>query len=252
MVSWSMLGSLFVPYISALVIILVTFVLAWLVNLIIPRLVRQSSPQMGVAARRLGVAVVALIGGTLAVQALGVSPGILLLVIAMVGVAILLALWAPLTNYGAKYFADIYTPFRVGDTIKVQGYSGKVLEINAMSTILLTDDEQLVSVPNMTMIQDVVINTSPQAWKEVVIPVSLSGNIDLAVFESDLRKSLAKLRTRFDRRFPPVLTTKSRTPQTTELVLIVMLRRPEDRDAVTVEVNQRLTEVLEQVRGVRR
>ena len=95
MVSWSMLGSLFVPYISALVIILVTFVLAWLVNLIIPRLVRQSSPQMGVAARRLGVAVVALIGGTLAVQALGVSPGILLLVIAMVGVAILLALWAP-------------------------------------------------------------------------------------------------------------------------------------------------------------
>ncbi len=252
MVSWSMLWGLFVPYISALVIVLVTVVLAWLVNLIIPRLVRQSSPQMGGAARRLGVTVVALIGGTLALQALGVSPGILLLVIALLGVSILVALWAPLSNYGSKYFSDIYTPFRVGDTIKVQGYSGKVLEINAMSTILLTDDEQLVSVPNMTMIRDVVVNTSPQAWKEVVIPVSLSGTIDLASFESELRKSLAKLRTRLDRRFPPVLTTKSRTPQSTELILIVMLRVPEDRDTITLEVNKRLSEVIEQVRGVKR
>jgi small conductance mechanosensitive channel len=246
------LWSLFVPYVNAVVIVLITVIVALLVSFVITRLVRQSSPQMGVAARRLGVVVVALIGGTLALQALGVSPGILLLIIALLGVTILVALWAPLGNYGSKYFSDIYTPFKVGDTIKVQGYSGKVIEINAMTTILLSDDEQLVSVPNIAMIRDVVVNTSPQAWKEVVIPISLSPTVDLASFESELRKSLAKLRTRLDRRFPPVLTTKARTVQSTDLVLIVMLRYPEDRDAVTVEVKKRLAEVLEQVKAAKR
>jgi hypothetical protein len=102
------------------------------------------------------------------------------------------------------------------------------------------------------MIRDVVVNTSPQAWKEVTIPVSISGSVDLPTFESDLLKTLSKLRSRLDARFPPVLTTKARTPQSTDLVLTLMIRRPEDRDAITVEVNKRLTEVLDRVRGVRR
>ncbi|HLY77393.1 MAG TPA: mechanosensitive ion channel domain-containing protein, partial [Thermoplasmata archaeon] len=244
--------NLFAPYISFVVIVVFTIIFAWLVSLVIGRLVRQSSPQLAGAARRLGIVVVVAVGGTVALQALGVSPDVLLLMIGLLGVTILVALREPLENYGSKYFSDIYTPFKVGDTIRVQGFSGKVIEINAMTTILLSDEEQLVSVPNVSMIRDVVVNTSPQAWKEVVVPISISGNVDLPAFESELRKSLSKLRMRLDRRFPPVLTTKARTPQSTDLSLIVMLRHPEDRDAVTVEVNRRLTEVLAQVRGAKR
>jgi small conductance mechanosensitive channel len=250
MVSLGQLWLAFFPYVGAVIIVILTVLIAWLVSVLIGRLMRQSSPSVASSARRLGAVVVALIGGTLALQALGLNPTILLLVIAFLAVTVLIALREPLGNFGSKYFSDIYTPFKVGDTIKVQGYSGKVIEINAMTTILLSDDEQLISVPNSSMIRDVVVNTSPQAWKEVVIPISLGGSVDLPAFESDLRKSLAKLRMRLDRRFPPVLTTKARTPQSTELTLIVMLRRPEDRDAVTVEVNKRLTEVLDQSHGI--
>jgi small conductance mechanosensitive channel len=252
MVALAVVWSAFVPYVGVVIIVLLTLFFAWLVSWLVGRLMRQSPPQVASAARRLGVIVIGLIGGTLALQALGVNPAILLLVIGFLAVTVLIALREPLDNFGSKYFSDIYTPFRVGDTIKVLGYSGKVIEINAMTTILLSDEEQLISVPNVAMVRDVVVNMSPQAWKEVVIPISLGSNVDLAVFESELRKSLSKLRTRLDRRFPPVLTTKARTPQSTELTLIVMLRRPEDRDAVTVEVNKRLTEVLEQVRTGRR
>jgi small conductance mechanosensitive channel len=252
MVTLATVWSVFVPYIGAVIIVLLTIFFAWLVSWLVGRLMRQSPPQVGSAARRLGVIVIGLIGGTLALQALGVNPAILLLVIGFLAVTVLIALREPLDNFGSKYFSDIYTPFRVGDTIKVLGYSGKVIEINAMTTILLSDEEQLISVPNVAMVRDVVVNMSPQAWKEVVIPISLGSNVDLALFESELRKSLSKLRTRMDRRFPPVLTTKARTPQATDLTLIVMLRRPEDRDAVTVEVNKRLTEVLEQVRAAKR
>ncbi len=242
----------FKPYLAFVVIVLLTVLVAWLVNGLVGRLMRQSAPQAAGAARRVAAIVVALIGGTLALQTLGISPAILLLVIGLLGVTVLVALREPLGNYGSKYFADLYTPFRVGDTIKVLGWSGKVLEVNAMSTILLSDDEQLVSVPNSAMIRDVVVNTSPQAWKEVVVPISISGNVDLPAFESDLHKSLSKLRFRLDRRFPPVVTTKSRTPQSTDLSLILMLRRPEDRESLVVEVNKRVAETLDRVRGAKR
>ncbi|MCI4364786.1 MAG: mechanosensitive ion channel [Thermoplasmata archaeon] len=252
MIGLASLLNLLLPYWPVAVIVALTVLLAWLVGWLVGRLIRGGSPQMAVAARRLAVVMVGLIGGTLALQALGVSPDILLLVVALLGVTALVALRDPLGNYGAKYFSDIYTPFKVGDTIEVKGYSGKVIEINPMTTVLLSDKEQLVSVPNASMIHDVVVNTSPQAWKEVIIPVSISGNIDLPAFESDLLKTLSKLRARLDPRFPPVVTTKARSPQSTDLTLTLMLRRPEDRDAITAETNKRLTEVLDRVRAGRR
>jgi len=252
MVSLGVIGSLFAPVLPALVIIVLTAVLAWVGGFIASRLMGPSTPQMSVAARRLTIVVVVLIGTVLALQALGVSPDVLLLVIFLLGATALVALREPLGNYGAKYFSDLYTPFKVGDTIEVHGYSGKVIEINPMTTVLLSEKEQLISVPNELLIKDVVVNTSPQAWKEVTIPVSFGGNVDLATFESELLKSLGKLRTRLDPRFPPVLTTRGRTPTTTDLTLTLMLRSPEDRDAITVEANKRFTEVLDRVRGARR
>jgi small conductance mechanosensitive channel len=247
--SWN---SILQTYLPVVIIVVLTVVVAWLVSLLVGRVIRQTSPPMARAARQLSIVVVGVIGGTLALQALGVNPDVILVMIGLLGATALIALWIPLTNYGAKYFSDIYTPFKVGDTIQVRGVSGKVIEINAMTTLLLSDNDQLVSVPNETMLRDVVVNTSPQAWKEVTVPISLGSNVDLPTFESDLRKSLSKFRMRLDPRFPPVLTTKARTPQSTELVLTLMLRRPEDRDAIAQEANKRVAEVLEAARGTRR
>jgi small conductance mechanosensitive channel len=252
MTALGVVGGWVLPYVPAFIIVILTVLVAWVVSLTIGRILRRSTPQMADTGRRLGAALVGLIGGTLTLQALGVNPDILLVVIALLGVTVLVALREPLNNYGAKYFSTIYTPFKLGDTIQVQGFSGKVIEINAMTTMLLSDNDQLVSVPNVAMIRDVVVNTSPQAWKEVTIPVTIGGNVDLPTFESDLLKSLSKLKTRLDPRFPPVVTTKSRTAQSSDLTLTLMIRRPEDRDAITAEANKRLTELLDRVRGVRR
>jgi small-conductance mechanosensitive channel len=134
----------------------------------------------------------------------------------------------------------------------VAGIAGKVIEINAMTTVLLAENDELISVPNSVLIREVVVNTSPLAWKEVTVPIALNSNVDLPAFESDLLRSLAKLRSRLDPRFPPVLGTKSRSPQTTDLTVTLMLRRPEEREAITGEVNKRVIEVLERVRTVRR
>jgi small conductance mechanosensitive channel len=252
MVDWAPLWTNLAMLVPVAIIVVLTIVVAWVVGLVVGRLTRRFTPHVAGAARRLAVVVVAVIGGTLALQALGVSPDILLVIVALLGVTVLLALRDPLENYGAKFFSDLYTPFKVGDTVEVHGAAGKVIEINPMTTVLLTDKEQIVSVPNLAMLREVVVNTSPQAWKEVVVPVTLSGSIDLPAFESELLKSLAKLRFRLDQRFPPVLTTKARSATSTELTLTLMIRRPEDRDAISAEANKRLGEVLEHVRSGRR
>ncbi len=240
------------PYLPVAIIVVVTVVIAWLVGALVGGLLRRSSPPLARAARQLTVGAIAVIGATFALQYLGLNPAIIFVIIALLGATALIALRGVLGNYGAKYFSDIYVPFKIGDSIEVRGISGKVIESNPMTTVLLTDSDHLVSVPNESMLREIVVNTSPQAWKEVAVPVTIGANLDLAAFESDLLKSLAKLRSRLDPRFPPVLTTKSRTPQSTDLVLTLMLRRPEDRDSITAEANKRVAEILQGTRAPRR
>ncbi len=244
--------SFWLPFIYFAVILAITWAAGRLAGLLLGRGVGQTMPQVSAAAGRVGTVVVWLVGGTFAIQELGVSPYVLLLVILLIGLAAVVALREPLQNIGARYFSDIYTPFKLGDTVKVAGYSGKVIEINPITTVLLSDDDALLSIPNSTFIREVVTNTSPQAWREVNVPFSVGANTDLARLESDLRKSLGKLRSHLDPRFPPVIVTRSRSAQSTELTLTVLIRRPEERDAVTAEVGKRVAELVQQTQSPRR
>ncbi len=51
MAGFDTVWNLFAPYLPALVIVVFTIIFAWLVNLVIGRLVQQSSTQMAGAAR---------------------------------------------------------------------------------------------------------------------------------------------------------------------------------------------------------
>ena len=237
------------PLIYVGVILVATWLFSYVVSLAVAGLMRRSNPQVTAAAQRLVVVIVWLVGIVFAIQELGVGVNALLLVLGLLGVAAIVALRQPLENFGAKYFADLYTPFKIGDTIRVGEQAGKVIEINAMSTILLSEDDHLIALPNSVFLRSSVVNLTPQAWKELVIPISLPGSVDLPAFESEMMKALSRLRLRLDRRYPPVFTLRSRTAQSTDLVLTVMIRRPEDRDSVLSEVNARLSETVEKSRG---
>ncbi|MCI4362989.1 MAG: mechanosensitive ion channel family protein [Thermoplasmata archaeon] len=235
----------FLPELYAALILAITALVARLASYVVGRGMRQSAPQVAAGARRLGAVIVWLIGGIFAIQEVGINSDILLLVIALAGVAVLVALREQLENFGAKYFTDIYSPYKVGDSIRVREFSGKVIEINATSTVLITGDDQLVSIPNSIFMTEVLVNTSPQAWKELTVPFTLGSGVDLPLFESELLKRLGKLRLRLDRRYPPVLALKSRSAQGTELTLTIMIRRPEERDALSAEVVKRVGETIQ-------
>jgi small conductance mechanosensitive channel len=243
------LSSLWMPALTFGVTVVLTFLLARLAGLLIPRAMRQSKPQVAASAAILGSVIIWLIGGVVAVQELGISPDILLLIAALAGVAALIATREQLENVGAKYFSDVYGPYKVGDSIRLGTYTGKIIEINAMTTVLLSEGDQLISIPNALFMSEVMVNTSPQAWKEVAISVTIGANVDLAEFEAAVLRSLSKLRSRLDRRFPPLITTRNRTVQAADLTVTVMIRQPEDRELVLAEVTKRILEVRGKVTG---
>ena len=243
---------LLTPLVYFLIIIPVTWLVARLASIVIGRVMRQSMPLVAVEAQRLAWLLVWLIGSIIAVEQLGIPSEILLLMVGLFGAGVIVAIREPLENIGARYFTDVYLTFKVGDSISVQDHSGKVIEVNSISTILLADNNQLVSIPNSAFMRQVVVNTTPQAWKEVIIPITVGNDVDLAAFESALLKSCGKLKLHFDRRYPPVLTTKSRNPQSTELTLTAMIRRPEERDEIAIELKRRITETMETMRRTKK
>lgn len=230
------------------VLLLATFV-AWLLSQLVGRLMKQSTPIVAAQMRRIVFLVVLAVGVIFAMESAGIPSDILLLVVGVAGAGAIVLTRQALENLGARYFSDVYVPFKVGDSISVKDYSGKVIEVNAMATILLGEDDRLVSIPNAVLLREVVVNSTPQAWKEVTIPLSVGSDVDLPAFESALLKSASKLRLHLDRRFPPVLTTKARGAQSTELALTLMIRRPEEREAIVSEMNKRIAETMEEARG---
>lgn len=226
-------------------IIVITYIVAKLSGIIISRLMRQSYPLLAAQAKRIGWVIVWLVGIILAIEQLGINSTILLLVVAIAGIATVIAIRVPLENIGAKYFQDVYIPFKIGDSISVQGHFGRVVEVNSVSTILLTDDDQLISIPNSVFVKEIVVNSTPQAWKEVTIPIAVDNSVDLAEFENSIMKSLNKMKLHLDKVFPPVLETQTRGSQQTELVLTVMIQRPEERDTIVTEINKRISEIMQ-------
>ncbi len=62
--------------------------------------------------------------------------------------AVGLALQGGLSNFAGGVMILLFKPFKIGDVISAQGFTGKVKEIQIFNTILLTPDSRTVMLPN--------------------------------------------------------------------------------------------------------
>jgi small conductance mechanosensitive channel len=239
------LSELVVPAASFLVIMAVTWVVAYLIGVVLARLMGRSAPLVAAQTKRLAKVFVWTVGILLAIEQLGLRVDLLLVIIGLGGVALIVGNRDSLENISARYFSDLYVPVRVGDYVAVRGYTGRVIEMNPISTILLSADDQLISIPNTVFVKEAVVNATPQAWKELTIPIVVNGDVDLPEFEREVLKSCNKIRLHLDQRFPPVLSVKSRSSQTAELSLTLMVKEPGRKDEISSEMNQRISAIVE-------
>ncbi|MFL9829820.1 mechanosensitive ion channel domain-containing protein [Flavobacterium sp. ST-87] len=83
------------------------------------------------------------------------------------GLAVGMALSGTLQNFAGGVIILILKPFRLGDFIEAQGFTGTVKEITIFSTMLNTPDKKLVIIPNGPLSTGALINYSAEPTRRV-------------------------------------------------------------------------------------
>jgi small conductance mechanosensitive channel len=83
------------------------------------------------------------------------------------GLAVGMALSGTLQNFAGGVMILIFRPFKVGDVIEAQGYTGSVNTIQIFNTILKTPDNKTIIIPNGGLSTSSMVNYSTEATRRV-------------------------------------------------------------------------------------
>lgn len=125
------------------------------------------------------------------ISILGIETSSFIALFASAGMAIGMALSGTLQNFAGGVMILIFKPFRVGDFIEAQGYSGTVKEIQIFNTVLQTPDNKIILVPNGAMSTGIVNNYSREAMRRVDFSFSLSYGDDYEKAKEVIKEIIA-------------------------------------------------------------
>jgi small conductance mechanosensitive channel len=118
---------------------------------------------------------------------LGIETTSFVAIIGAAGLAVGLALQGSLANFAGGVLILVFKPFRVGDLITAQGFTGNVEAIQIFNTILLTLDNKTIILPNGPLSTSPVTNISGKGLIRVDLTFA-AGN------QNKLDDTLASLR----------------------------------------------------------
>ena len=102
-----------------------------------------------------------------AMSMLGIEMTSFIAILGAAGLAVGLALSGTLQNFAGGVMLLVFKPFKVGDFIEAQSYTGVVKEIQIFITILTTPDNKTVIIPNGPLSNGAMINYSTQETRRV-------------------------------------------------------------------------------------
>ncbi|WP_053406419.1 mechanosensitive ion channel family protein [Persicobacter sp. CCB-QB2] len=102
-----------------------------------------------------------------ALGTLGVEMTSFIAILGAAGLAIGMALSGTLQNFAGGVMLLIFKPYKVGDFIEAQGYSGSVESIQIFVTILKTPDNKTIFIPNGPIANNALINYSTEPQRRV-------------------------------------------------------------------------------------
>jgi small conductance mechanosensitive channel len=95
-------------------------------------------------------------------------------VLGAASLAIGLALQGSLSNFAGGVLILMLKPYKVGDVVEAQGYTGEVKEIQIFNTILLTDDGKSVILPNGSVSNGSIVNYSNTGIRRIDLVIKIS------------------------------------------------------------------------------
>jgi len=113
---------------------------------------------------------------------IGVQMTSFIAIIGAVGLAIGMALSGTLQNLAGGVMILIFRPYKIGDTISAQGYTGTVKEIQIFNTILRTSDSKIIIIPNGGLANNSMTNfsTEPERRVEWTFGIGYGNDVDKA------------------------------------------------------------------------
>lgn len=151
---------------------------AWLIRKvknILTRVFERKGTDAAVASFTMSITSIALtlILIIITIGVLGIDTSSFAALLAGGGMAIGLALNGTVQNFAGGIMLLIFKPFKSGDFIEAQGYSGTVSEVTITSTKLVTTDNRVIIIPNGALSNGTINNYSDQKFRRVDITVDV-------------------------------------------------------------------------------
>ena len=149
--------------VAAIVVLIATYIIARIARrLVADRLLARTRLSIGVRYMlgRFTAYTVFVFGAIMALQTIGIRATTLTAFGAALGVGIGFGLQDIVKNFVAGLVILIERPFEVGDRIEIDKIAAEVAEIRSRATVLRTNDDVHLIVPNSRFMQDVVVNRS--------------------------------------------------------------------------------------------
>lgn len=127
-----------------------------------------------------------------ALLAIGIPATTFVTVLGSVGLAIGLAMQGALSNFAGGILIVVFHPFRVNDYITVSGQSGVVKSISIFYTTIVNDDNVTVMLPNGTLTNAAIVNTSVEANRKLSFEYALPYDTDVDKVRSLLVKTASE------------------------------------------------------------
>jgi small conductance mechanosensitive channel len=121
---------------------------------------------------------------------IGIEMTSFIAILGAVGLAIGMALSGMLQNFAGGALILLFKPFKAGDFIEAQGYTGTVKEIQIFNTILTTLDNKTVIIPNGGLSTSSMINYSTEKTRRVDFTFGIGYNANIDQAKEILKKLL--------------------------------------------------------------
>ena len=164
--------------IKVLIALVIYMIGAWLIRKIkgmLKRIFERKGTDAAIASFTISIVSIALtvILVVVTVGTLGIDTTSIAALLAGGGMAIGMALNGTVQNFAGGIMILIFKPFKSGDYIEAQGFSGTVAEVTITSTKLTTVDNRVIIIPNGILSNGTINNFSTRTIRRVDLTVDV-------------------------------------------------------------------------------
>ena len=164
--------------IKVLIALVIYMIGAWLIRKIkgmLKRIFERKGTDAAIASFTISIVSIALtvVLVVVTVGTLGIDTTSIAALLAGGGMAIGMALNGTVQNFAGGIMILIFKPFKSGDYIEAQGFSGTVAEVTITSTKLTTVDNRVIIIPNGILSNGTINNFSTRTIRRVDLTVDV-------------------------------------------------------------------------------